>query len=359
MHNVIIIGAGPTGLSIAYNLKKYNINYLILEQESVGNTWRKQYDSLNLNTHKSISSINKFKINKELPPFLTALQFAKYLLDFKTKNNITVIDNTKVLSAAFNQISKKWEIETNQGAYNCNILVTATGIWGNPYMPNIEGVETFNGNLIHSSLYKNHYPFVNKKVLVVGSGNSAVDIAVDLAKNNIDVSMSIRYGVNLYPRINSAFLSKIFVFLYRSYCYKYILKYFVYFDYRKYYCKGLPKHPKARTDPGYNSHFGLEIINYVKKGKIKIMKTVTEIQNSNVLFNDTSKETFDSLIFATGFKANLSYLPSGLKKVETKSWEFYSSLNLFCVASNFTTNIFDLQNICKRVSKKIIQTIYK
>jgi len=90
--------------------------------------------------------------------------------------------------------------ETNKEVYQSDFVIVASGLNNKPIIPGIKGISTFNGDVLHSSGYKNGLPFRSKRVLIVGFGNSACEQAICLHENGAHPSLSVRSPVNVLPR---------------------------------------------------------------------------------------------------------------------------------------------------------------
>lgn len=191
----IIIGAGPGGLQLAYYLEKNNIDYLILEQaEHAGHTF--EY----FPRHRQLISINKVYtgfddqeinmrydwnslLSDEHAPlfkeytkdyFPDADHIVNYFRDYATKHNLKVDYGTKVTS-----ISKDgmFHIKTENGtSYTCEKLIMATGV-NTPFIPKIKGIENCK-TYVDTSV--DPEDFINKRVLIIGKGNSGFETADNL-----------------------------------------------------------------------------------------------------------------------------------------------------------------------------------
>ena len=93
-----------------------------------------------------------------------------------------------------------WRAEAGGNSQTAPIVVVATGLADYPHEPTWPGMETFGGPILHSSAYRNPTPFAGKRVLVVGYGNSAAEIALDLSEAGVDVALAVRSPVNVIPR---------------------------------------------------------------------------------------------------------------------------------------------------------------
>lgn len=205
---VLVIGAGAAGLCAAYSLEKLKIPYRVIDKAPiVGSTWANLYPSLQLNT---------LSLNSYLPGDPTlwrygfypkGKQYYQYLRQYAEKHNfnitlgVTVEHVAPMRDASENIIG--WRVESSEGTDDYRQVIIASGRFNNPYMPHIEGQESFTGQLIHASHVSDTEAFSNKRVMVVGSGPSGGDIAAALAENAVKpVLLAIRSDVLLarkYP----------------------------------------------------------------------------------------------------------------------------------------------------------------
>jgi len=181
----LIIGSGPAGLKAGKEAKKAGIDYLILEQGDVAQSWRDiRQDMLMLSPclpQRDWTSISeefpiwKMDINR---PFCFAHEFLDYLVEFCDHHNLNINTNSPVKS-----IQKKdeiFEIITDRVTYHSKFVMIATGFFGNPFMPDIPGLKE-SPIVTHSHQFKSNKPYRNKRVVIIGSGNSAAETAIILA----------------------------------------------------------------------------------------------------------------------------------------------------------------------------------
>lgn len=137
----------------------------------------------------------------EFPNYVPKNQFIQYMDDYASHFKIAPLYQRSVESASYDDFSKKWKVKARHGGsgeieeHLGRFLVVASGETANPYVPKIEGLETFSGDALHSTQYKKGKDFKNKNVLVVGSGNSGMEIALDLANYGAKASIIIRSPV--------------------------------------------------------------------------------------------------------------------------------------------------------------------
>ncbi|WP_077605150.1 flavin-containing monooxygenase [Oceanobacillus sojae] len=180
-YDVIIIGGGQAGLALEFSLKQKNIPFVILdENEQTGMSWRKRYDSLRLFTPRSYSQLHGFYLKGDPKGFPDNNEIADYLAAFKIQNELPV-HREKVIKLTQNE-RKQFLVTTPNKMYTAKQVVIATGAFHNPFVPNVqEGTAGFE---IHASKYQNPSQIPNGNVLIVGAGNTGVQIAAELSKTH-------------------------------------------------------------------------------------------------------------------------------------------------------------------------------
>ncbi|PRQ24373.1 putative indole-3-pyruvate monooxygenase [Rosa chinensis] len=181
---VIVVGAGPSGLAMAGCLSRLEIPYLLLEREDCyAPLWKKySYDRLHLHLQKQVCELPHMSFPSSYPTYVPKKQFIQYLDDYVAHFKISPMYHRNVESASYDQGCERWVVKTINNDEFCRgeeeeflgrFLVVATGETTDPYVPEIEGLSSFNGEVLHSTRFKSGAEFKNKNVLVVGSGNSA------------------------------------------------------------------------------------------------------------------------------------------------------------------------------------------
>lgn len=202
---VIIVGAGPSGLATAACLTQLSIPYVILEREDCyASLWKKYaYDRLHLHLAQQFCQLPHFSFPSSYPTFIHKDLFLRYLDAYVSHFNISPLYQRSVDFANYDQVSQKWVVKARNTAsgeieeYSGRFLVVATGETTNPFTPNIKGMDSFTGEVIHSTGYKNGKAYGDKNVLVVGFGNSGMEIALDLTNHGAKTSTVIRSPVIL------------------------------------------------------------------------------------------------------------------------------------------------------------------
>lgn len=319
---VAVIGAGPSGISAIKNFTDQGFEVTAFERcNGVGGNWRfndpSGHSSVFETTHIISSKYTSFYEDYPLPESASDYPSHKELLKyfnnyadhFDIKKNIKF--GTEVVKCKQSD-NDKWTVEwchiesNKKEISNFDALVVCNGHHHEPRYPDYPG--EFTGEYLHSHDFKSAKPFAGKKVLVIGGGNSACDVAVETARVAKSISISWRRGYYLIPKfmyglptdlyaIKSRWVPRIF----RAPFMKYMLERFQ----GKNEDIGLqkPEQPIFATHPTVNS----ELYYAVRHGKVTPQKDIKSFNNNKVMFIDGHEEEFDVVIACTGFKIKHSF----------------------------------------------------
>ncbi|GAU29224.1 hypothetical protein TSUD_362140 [Trifolium subterraneum] len=312
---VIIVGAGPSGLAISACLTQNSISHIILEKENCcASLWRKNaYDRLNLHLASEFCSLPLMPHPPSGPTYLSKDQFLQYIDKYVEHFNIKPRYCHAVVSAEHDEVSNKWRVEAKNmredtlEVYASNYLVIATGENSEGYIPNVPGLGTFEGEVVHSKYYKSGSKYESKNVLVVGCGNSGMEIAYDLynwgaipfivIRNPFHVFTKelIRKGIQMVNYMPINVVDIVITFLAK-------LKYGDLSKYGIYRPKEGPLHLKNIT--GKSAVIDVGTIGKIKEGAIKVVPSnITKIEKKKVVFGNNMEKEFDVIVFATGYKS--------------------------------------------------------
>jgi indole-3-pyruvate monooxygenase len=197
--NTLIVGASVSGLASAGCLTKAGIDYIMIEkQAAVVTPWRNHYERLHLHTNKKLSNLPYKKFPSQVPRYPTRLQVVEYMDSYRKEFNINPLFNTEARNIY--REGDYWITQTPNGNFKSKNLIMATGAYGLPRNMRVPGMESFPGKILHSSQYRTGRDFAGRQVLVVGFGNSACEIALDLYEQGAAPSLSVRSAVNILPR---------------------------------------------------------------------------------------------------------------------------------------------------------------
>ena len=191
-HNIVIIGAGPAGLSTSYFLKQQNIDHIVLERGNVGNTWDvERWDGFYLvNPNWAVRLPGFHYVGTELEGYLSKLETIQYLQDYAAHFDSPVRTGVEVES--LEQFSSGYQLHLANGdVIEARCVVIATGAFGIPKRPDFSDQLSDSFNQMHSADYKNSEALNDGAVLVVGSGQSGAQIAEELHDAGKTVYLSV------------------------------------------------------------------------------------------------------------------------------------------------------------------------
>jgi cation diffusion facilitator CzcD-associated flavoprotein CzcO len=196
----LILGAGPAGLAVGAALRRAGVPFEIVERgNAVGASWRRHYDRLHLHTPKEQSALPFRPFPAAAPRYPSRDDVIEYLEDYARAFELAPTFGVDVERCARGE-DGRWEVHTNRGMRRARHLVVATGWSRVPRRVSWPGLDAFAGPVLHSSDYASGDRFRGQRVLVVGFGNSGAEIALDLAENRAESTVSIRGAVNVVPR---------------------------------------------------------------------------------------------------------------------------------------------------------------
>jgi cation diffusion facilitator CzcD-associated flavoprotein CzcO len=192
--DVLVIGAGHAGLTVAARLRQLGLRTLVVEQHPrVGDNWRTRYNSLVLHNQVWANHLPYLPFPENWPVYLDKNQMADWLEHYASLMEIDVVTSTRFDSGAYDEEARHW-LATLAGADGTTRTVTpghivlATGVFGPAHRPELPGLAEFTGEVTYSTSY-GRGERRGRRVLVVGSGSSAHDIAQDLHENGAEVTM--------------------------------------------------------------------------------------------------------------------------------------------------------------------------
>jgi putative flavoprotein involved in K+ transport len=198
---VLVVGAGPAGLAVAATLQQQGVSCTVLERApSLGASWQGRYDSLRLHTTRWLSGLPGAPIPRRYGQWVTRDDLVTYLHDYAQRFGVHPEVGVDVTRVERDREGAGWSVETSAGRREAAAVVVASGYSRTPHLPDWPGRDSFTGTLIHSADYREPSPYVGRRVLVVGAGNSAAEIAVDLAGAGARIDLSVRTPPNIVRR---------------------------------------------------------------------------------------------------------------------------------------------------------------
>ncbi len=195
----LVIGAGPAGLAVAATLAPQGRPCVVIERAgSVGASWQGRYDSLRLHTVRWLSGLPGAPIPRRYGRWVARDDLVAYLREYAERFGVRPEFGVDALR--LDRTGSLWTVQTTQGEVTAETVVVATGYSRVPYRPAWPGADAFTGELLHSADYREPSRYRGRHVLVVGAGNSAAEIAVDLAAAGAQVDLSVRTPPNIVRR---------------------------------------------------------------------------------------------------------------------------------------------------------------
>ncbi len=201
---IIIVGGGPAGLTTAGALKQIGLESTILDRsDRIGQSWEERYDRLHLHTVRAYSGLAHFPIPRTLPKYVSKDQYAGYLRDYATHFSLQVVPRTLARRVRQGKMEGRssWIVDAGSETWFTRVVVISTGQYSLPISPDWPGLSRFGGVLMHSAKFRSGRAFQGQHVLVIGAGNSGMEIAADLVEQRaLRVAISVRSGPPIVPR---------------------------------------------------------------------------------------------------------------------------------------------------------------
>jgi putative flavoprotein involved in K+ transport len=178
----LVIGGGQAGLAAGYYLQRTGLSFAILEgAATVGGSWPHYYDSLRLFSPAGRSSLPGMPFPGKAQHYPARGEVVAYLRHYARHFALPVLTDIPV--AQVERTAQGFHVVATTGqAYQSRGLIAATGAFHRPYVPQLPDQYSFTGRVLHAATYRNPAPFADQRVIVVGAGNSAIQIGVELAK---------------------------------------------------------------------------------------------------------------------------------------------------------------------------------
>ncbi|MGW0039204.1 flavin-containing monooxygenase [Gordonia sp. NPDC003376] len=319
---VCIVGAGPSGLVAARRLRDAGIPFDVFEKHSdVGGIWDPEnegtpiYDSAHFISSKYTSGFYGHPMPADYPDYPSWRQILDYIRTFAADEGLYehIIFDTPV-DKAVRDADGNWTVTAGGTERIYRALIAAPGVTWHASSPTLPGQETFTGEIRHSSTYKSPTEFAGRRVVVVGAGNSGVDIASDAAANADAAFLSVRRGYRFIPK--HIFGVPLDVFINEGGTLP----------------EGvvLPEDPSALIDAlvGDLTRYGLpepdhdalashpivndQIIHYLAHGDIIAKPDIASLDGDEVVFTDGSRERVDLILLATGYEYRIPFVDEDL-----------------------------------------------
>lgn len=321
MTRYCIIGAGPAGLAALKAMLDAGHEVDCFEKsDTIGGHWNHDYDALHLITSRNVTGFDGFPMPDEWPLFPHRDQMLQYFHlyadAFDLRRHITfdtAVDSVEPIPTDGPTGSAGWIVTTSDGVrreYD-GVLVANGHLWDQK-IPEIPG--TFTGKQVHSGSYRNTGDIEGTRVLVVGSGNSGCDLAVDAAQDRFDTHIVIRRGHHFQPkmffgrpRAEIPFMKE-FTFEEQDLITRLMMKVSV-GTAEDYPGMPIPDHHALADGPPVVNDL---LLYWIQHGRITVRPGIERFDGTTVHFTDGTSGEFDTILWATGFHASLPFLDDDL-----------------------------------------------
>jgi len=328
MNNTIgIIGGGICGLGIGKALRQAGMNFEILEASSrLGGNWQpdgvasKMYDSVHLISSKNNTQFTDYKMPADYPPYPRHPLFFRYLQtlaeDFKIYDNARL--NTTVTN--MQRSPDGWTLTFQDGSRaSYAFVIIANGLLRKPIYPHY--ASQYAGESLHSAQYRSAEIFKDKRVLVVGAGNSGCDIAVDAAHVAAEVFHSTRRGYHYMPKFINGMPTQEWLMAQAPHFadpdayWEHVQSTFKMAGFDGVdYGLPIPDHKISECHPIMNS----QILYHIGHGDITPKPDIERCEGRTVYFKDGTQEEIDLVVWASGFSVDMPFLPAEVYDWRTK-----------------------------------------
>ena len=323
--NVCVIGAGSSGIAAAKALHERGIPFDCFEKsDQVGGNWvfgnrngmSSAYRSLHINTSRERMEYSDFPMPKSYPDFPHHTHIAEYFNDYVDRFGVRdrIVFETGVERARRGD-DGVWTVTLDTGdTRTYDALAVANGHHWDPRWPEPAFPGEFNGKQVHAHYYVDNEDFRDKNVLVVGIGNSAMDIAVESSFVARNTFLSSRRGAYILPKylfgrpldqigVNSltgklpwGFRQAILSTMYRV-------------GVGKVQDYGLPEpdHKLGDAHPTISADF----LNRIAHGEMTWKPNLSRLDGDRVVFEDGSSEEIDIIVYCTGYKVTFPFFDEG------------------------------------------------
>lgn len=176
----MVIGAGPAGLGTAAMLRRRGVQALLVDRaDAVATSWRARYDGFRLNTSSWFSYLPGQRFPRTADRWPSRDELVAYYQSYAERNGLRFRGGTEV--ERVDRSDGGWVLRTSGGQIDTRYVVIATGKYRTPIIPSWPGRESFEGEVIHSTEYRNAQPYAGREVLVIGPGASGFEIATQVA----------------------------------------------------------------------------------------------------------------------------------------------------------------------------------
>ncbi|MDX3161877.1 NAD(P)/FAD-dependent oxidoreductase [Streptomyces scabiei] len=284
--------------------------------DGVGASWRRHYDRLHLHTTRRLSALPGLPMPRRFGRWVSRDNVVRYLEKYTEVHQLEIVTGVEVSRVERTADGTGWLLHATGGReLTGGAVVVATGYNHTPHVPDWPGRDTFTGDLVHASGYRNPESYAGRDVLVVGIGNTGAEIAVDLAEGGARrVRLAVRTAPHIVRRSTAGWAAQYTGVLVRRLPVALVDR--LARPMAKLSVPDLSAHGLARPDTGLYSRVqegavpvqDVGLIDAVRKGKVEIVGPVEGFEDGKVALGDGTRIETDAVIAATGYRRGLEGL---------------------------------------------------
>ncbi|MDQ0991481.1 NAD(P)/FAD-dependent oxidoreductase [Streptomyces sp. V3I7] len=314
---VYVIGAGPGGLAAAYALRARGVRAVVLEKsDRVGASWRRHYDRLHLHTTRRLSGLPGLPIPRRFGRWVSRDNVVRYLEKYAEHHELEIVTGVEVSRVERAADGDGWLLRASGGReLTGRAVVVATGFNHTPRVPDWPGRDTYTGEFLHASAYRDARPFAGRDVLVVGVGNTGAEIAVDLVEGGAArVRLAVRNAPHIVRRSTAGWAAQYTGILVRRLPVRLVDR--LARPMARLSTPDLSAHGLPRPDTGLYSRVrqgaipvqDVGLIDAVQQGRVEIVAALEGFEDGKVVLADGDRISPDAVIAATGYTRALEEL---------------------------------------------------
>jgi putative flavoprotein involved in K+ transport len=299
--DVVVVGGGQSGLAVGYYLRRTGLSFIILDaQAEPGGAWQHAWISLHLFSPAQFSSLPGWLLEGGPDHYPARDEVIEYLRRYEERYSLPIERPVRV--EGVRREGDHLLVETDRGVWLASAVVSATGSWSRPYIPEYPGRENFQGKQLHSARYRSPDPFAGRRVLVVGGGNSGAQILAEVSQVADATWVTLKEPTFLPDHVDGRYLFDQATARYRA------------------QQEGRP----APEPAGLGDIVMVPLVRDARdRGVLRSVRPFDCFTEEGIVWPDGRAERIDAVIWCTGFKPALEHLrpleviePSGRVELE-------------------------------------------
>lgn len=352
MRSILIIGAGPSGLATAACLKQHGLNPDLVDRRgAVGGAYRHMHAGIVLASPARYTELPGYALTTR-GEYVSVPEYREYLLGYAAHHGL---EARKATVTGVERVDRELHVRFERDAHprRYDAVVVATGMFDFPRWPAIDGfgpAATSTLQILHSSRWPGPASFLGKRVLIIGGATSAIEIAEECARAGLQPAVSVRdKAVKIAPqrflgRDIHDFVTRLFRWLPRRLMQP--------------YCAGRQSLPG--TDLGFRR--------FCQDGVIGMRPAVRCVEGSAVVFADGTREAFDVVVAATGYRFDVPFLPPAVARAagdghpladrcRSRSWPGLYVVGMPCVHRLSSEFLYGIADDARLVARHITRQL--